>query len=192
MTPRLQRVATDWKTYLGLIAAAGAALTAFEGFFNHVKSAVKLFDDLPPEARWVAVGVLVLAALIAWVAALGGRSVLQRPDRFILSADDPRCLAGREQDVKDLAAECERNPLVFLIGESGAGKSALLQAGLLPFWRAKSEATKTVHRLLPVRIDASGVPWEAGLKTELGRVVASLSDEERKQLGGEPSLAVEG
>jgi hypothetical protein len=188
MSPRIQRLATDWKTYLALLLGASSGLTAVSELFDKVKGAVKGFVDLPPETRWVAAALLGLLGLVALVAALSRRSVLLRPDRFLISADDPRHLVGREKEVKELCGECEASPLVFLKGESGAGKSALVQAGLLPRYRAPAEPGAEPHRLLPVRLDASGLSWEDGLRAELARCVANLSEQDRALLAAKEPL----
>jgi hypothetical protein len=188
MSPRIQRLATDWKTYLALLAAVGSGLAALPEFFNKVKDAVRIFRDLPPETRWVAVALLGLLGLVALLAALSRRSVLLRPDRFLISSDDPRHLVGRDQEVKELCGTCEANSLVFLIGESGAGKSALVQAGLLPYYRAPAKPDAEPHRLLPVRIDTSALSWDDGLLVPLARFVASLSEQDRALLGAKEPL----
>src|SRR5438477_5639307 len=114
MSPRLQRLASDWKTYLALVALIGSALTAFSGVFDNLKNAFKAWVALPSEAKWVAVGLLVVVALIAAIGAWSRRSILLRPERFIVRADDPEQLIGRTDEADELANDCEKNPLVFL------------------------------------------------------------------------------
>ena len=96
MSPRIQRLATDWKTYFALVSAGGSAITAYSGLFDKVKGAIEKWLALPPEAKWVAVALLGLLALFAAIAAWSRRSILLRPDRFIVSADDPEQLIGRK------------------------------------------------------------------------------------------------
>ncbi|MEI7937662.1 MAG: hypothetical protein WCK27_13315, partial [Verrucomicrobiota bacterium] len=191
MNPRIKRLATDWKTYTGIIAAVVTVMAAAPGFFENLTKGIealhKTFTELhklSPDTRWIAVALFVLLTVIALAAAWSRKSVLLRPERFILSADDPRHLVGRDQKVKALADVCEHHPVVFLQGESGAGKSALVQAGLLPFYLNTSpDPRPNPPRLLPVRIDASSLAWADGLRVELARVVRGLSDPERSQLG---------
>jgi hypothetical protein len=104
---------------------------------------------------------------------------LLRPDRFIVDADDPECLVGREGEIKDLADACEKTPVVFLEGESGTGKSALALAGLVPFLRTPAKS----RQLVPVVLHASSLSWQDGLRTELARALARLSLEDCKLLG---------
>ena len=54
------------------------------------------------------------------------------PDALRLQRDNPQHLIGRNEEIDDLVRTCQKQPLVFLEGKSGVGKSALLQAGLVP------------------------------------------------------------
>jgi len=45
---------------------------------------------------------------------------------------------GRDAEIRDLTKRAERNPLTVLFGQSGLGKSSLLQAGVFPRLRANS------------------------------------------------------
>ncbi|NNJ84552.1 MAG: hypothetical protein HKP13_06405, partial [Gammaproteobacteria bacterium] len=62
---------------------------------------------------------------------LSRKSWLLRPEALRLDPDNPEHLRGREEDVKRLFYAVSTLPLVFLEGESGAGKSALIRAGLI-------------------------------------------------------------
>jgi ABC-type ATPase involved in cell division len=59
------------------------------------------------------------------------RSVLLRPEALRLERANPGHLTGGTEDIEQLARLCREGSLVFLEGESGSGKSALLQAGLV-------------------------------------------------------------
>jgi predicted sugar kinase/membrane protein implicated in regulation of membrane protease activity len=179
MSPRIQRLSSDWKTYVALIGAVSAAITAFTGLFNQFKNSIDALHDLPAQAKWVAALILAALALFLAIAAWSRRSILLRPDRFIVSADDPEQLKGRTIEVEALAKECEANPLVFLEGESGTGKSALVRAGLAAFLVDPAEK----RQLIPVLLDASSLSWKEGLRIQLSRAVAGLSSEDRAQLG---------
>jgi hypothetical protein len=80
MSPRLQRLATDWKTYAGLIAGAIAGLAAATDLVKAVANAITEADKLPPETKWVAAGLLAALSVLALVAGVGRRSILLRPD----------------------------------------------------------------------------------------------------------------
>jgi hypothetical protein len=182
MSPRLQRLATDWKTHAGLITGVGAGLAGATGLVEAVAKAVNIADKLPPEAKWLAAGLLAALSVLALISALSRRSTLLRPERFVISAYEPQHLVGRDQEVKELAQACERNTLVFLQGESGAGKSALVLGGLLPHYRATRTGNEAA-RLLPIRIDASPLSWDNDLRVELARALRDVSAEEQARLG---------
>jgi conflict system STAND superfamily ATPase len=182
MSPRLQRLTTDWKTYTGVIAGAVAGLSVATELLDKLAKAVAGVANLPPEMKWLATGLLAALSVLALVAVLGRRSILLRPERLVISADDPKHLVGRDEEVKALARECERNALVFLQGESGAGKSALVLGGLLPHYQA-TRADSEAARLLPIRIDASPLAWDNGLRIELARALRDVSADEQARLG---------
>ncbi len=110
-------------------------------------------DTPDSEARWVVVAVLAVGAAILLYAALSRHSVLRKPERFLVSADNPKYLVGREEHILALTDECEHASLLFLIGESGTGKSALVRAGMLPQLRAPtSPSTGTIRLVPPLRM----------------------------------------
>jgi hypothetical protein len=185
MSIRLQRLATDWKTYLAVLAGLGSLLEAITGVFTKLTQLSEGATHAPVETRWVAVALLAIVATLALFSVLSRRSILLRPERFLVSADDSRLLVGRDEELNALAARCETSPLVFLTGESGAGKSALVTAGLLPHYQNADDDRTSAQVLVPILVDASSLSWSGGLRTELSRELRSLSDEERKKLGFE-------
>jgi hypothetical protein len=58
MSPRLQRLAMDWKTYAGLIAGAVAGLWLATELLDKLAKAVAGVANLPPEAKWRVAGLL--------------------------------------------------------------------------------------------------------------------------------------
>ncbi|MEV6583106.1 XRE family transcriptional regulator [Streptomyces sp. NPDC051582] len=62
--------------------------------------------------------------------------------------EDAGLFFGRERLVEDLLASLSRQPVVALVGASGAGKSSLLHAGLLPRLSAQTPPA-AVHVLTP-------------------------------------------
>jgi WD40 repeat protein len=58
--------------------------------------------------------------------------------------EDADMFHGRERLVDDLAARLSRHRFVAVFGASGAGKSSLLRAGLLPRWQADGEHRSVV------------------------------------------------
>lgn len=90
-------------------------------------------------------------------------------------------LEGRADDIEDVLANLADSSLVFLVGESGAGKSSLLRLGLLP----KLEEDE---KYLPLLVDSWGNDWKEGPREALSREVATkldalLGEEARKELG---------
>jgi hypothetical protein len=108
--------------------------------------------------------------LLIWLRQPKHVSRLQDVDALRLARENLDHLVGRRDDVELLANKCQRSRLVFLIGESGSGKSALVLAGLIP----KLHAEKS---LLPLVIRNWGSDWERdpvrGVATELKQRVGS-------------------
>jgi hypothetical protein len=75
-------------------------------------------------------------------------------DALRLDPQSPEHLIGRRDDLNKLL-NALANPLVFLVSESGCGKSALLRAGVVP-------GQAFTERFLPVYIDMSVLDWEDG------------------------------
>src|SRR5262249_38509899 len=87
---------------------------------------------LPPEAAWSVSAILLAIAvwlLIKWRAQ---HSRILKPEALRLDRDNPEHLVGRVDDIEILFQQCLAKPIIFLEGESGSGKSALVRAGLLP------------------------------------------------------------
>lgn len=187
MNKRLSRFARDWKSYVGMVAGLSSGLTAFTDALDKARGAFAGLRGLPPETRWLAALVLGGLALLALATALSRRSLLLRPERFVVSADEPDHLVGREQEIKALCTECERHHLVFLVGESGAGKSALVRSGVVPRYQAPDGEQVFV----PVLVDLSAVAWHNGLRKALATSISALSDEERQALGIEQAIEPE-
>jgi hypothetical protein len=182
MSPRLHQLASDWKTYLGLLTLLAASTEAVANLYTQLAKDVPWLAQVGPHGRWVAVGVLALVAVFSLRAALARRSALLRPERFVVSADDPGQLVGREEEVIELADTCEQHTLVFLLGASGAGKTALVHAGLTPYCHRPRVAGET-RRLRVLSIDASSLGTR-GLSDELARVLHTLTRHQLAELGG--------
>jgi WD40 repeat protein len=107
---------------------------------------------------------------------LTGRSRLLRPETLRLDPYNRQHLKGREDDIDRLSGLCREFPQVHMVGESGAGKSALVLAGLCPELTAHNE-------LLPLYLDTWGEDWEAGPRTALAGILwKSLSEDDRQAL----------
>jgi hypothetical protein len=124
----------------------------------------------------VALG-LVLIGVLLFIKGLTRRSRLLDPACLLLRAENPRHLKGREQVRVDLARLCQEFPLVHVVGESGAGKTALMQAGVCP-------DLKRAGRVLPIYMDVWGTDWEKGPRSALADALwHALSIGERGDLG---------
>ncbi|NXY96816.1 hypothetical protein HYE82_20990, partial [Streptomyces sp. BR123] len=96
-------------------------------------------------------------------------------------AEDAGLFFGRERLVEDLVATLARHRVVALVGASGAGKSSLLHAGLLP--RLRQDAPHTATRVLtpgphPVQRleEALAAPREPATADELVLVVDQFEE----------------
>jgi WD40 repeat protein len=99
-------------------------------------------DDRYPSAQ-------ELGEALLQVAQRGGAALPDQPYRYLeqfTEADAP-CFFGRERDVARLSQMLAARPFVALVGSSGAGKSSLVHAGLVP--RLRRERTWTVVVMRP-------------------------------------------
>lgn len=81
-------------------------------------------------------------------------SLLVDPDALRLDPQVPEQLVGRQEDLTKLLRVLA-NRLVFLVGESGCGKTALLEAGV-------TRNAAFTARFLPIYIDMSVLDWDDG------------------------------
>jgi hypothetical protein len=146
---RLGKLLDQWK---GLIAGITLLSAAGIGLWQE-------FLKLDPW-RWSwreLCFVLLATVLVAGVAFRSRRvnaSRLVDPDALKLDPQSPEQLVGRREDLDKLLSTLT-NRLVFLVSESGAGKSALLRAGV-------AQGTTFKERFLPVYVDMSVLDWEDG------------------------------
>ena len=96
---------------------------------------IEILQQLPWWSHWAVSAVLVIIAFYLIRVGFADKPRLLRSERFLIQPDEPRFLKGREREVQELGQLCDHESLVFLDGESGCGKSALVCAGLLPWWR---------------------------------------------------------
>jgi hypothetical protein len=143
----------------GIIVALGGVLSAVAGIvgnFTDFFGKIDALHKLPGWAFWItscALFLLCLWLLIKWRTR---HSVLLKPDALRLERDNAEHLVGRADDINNLLQKCVANQIVFLEGESGSGKSALVRAGLLPRF-------KDVKSVLPLMLGELWVDsWERG------------------------------
>src|SRR5262249_36617524 len=153
---------------------------------GHLKGIVEnltSLKSLSPIYLWAGLTVLLLAGLVLlWRALFAGP---RPPDakRLVLDPEkNPEQFVGRRADLQSLAQCLDEGHLVFLSGESGAGKSALINLGLRDFLKSD----RSDLRLQPIVVDSYGASedWDADLSARLAsRFFDSLSPEERARLG---------
>src|SRR5918996_92071 len=127
---KLKAISGTLEVLIGLLALAPQVS-------KNISEAVDAFIQLPPITWYLAPVLLLAVGMFALRDGLARRSRLLRPEALLLKADNPRHLKGREEDIDRLSALCYEYQQVNLVGESGAGKSALIQAGLVPRLQAE-------------------------------------------------------
>ena len=158
----IERAAKQVQSATGLIGIVGGLLAAIAAFNKQLREAVDIFAPLGFGGLVGLAAVLLVVGLAMFARGRRQGSRLIDPDALRLDPRNPEHLIGRGEDVRLLRQKCEARPLVFLVGNSGSGKSALVQAGLVP-------AAVTEGRLLPIYLDMADLDWETG-------PLASLAD----------------
>lgn len=148
----LDRITNRTAALSALLASIAALVNSVSDLFTKLREKWEILHQLPWWSQWVVSALLVIIAFYLIKLSFAGKSRLLHPERFLIRPDEPRFLKGREREIQELGQLCDREPLVFLDGESGCGKSALVCAGLLPWCQADPA------RPLPLQIDLSGVP----------------------------------
>lgn len=148
--------------------------------FTSIREAMKAGDDLAKllaSLDWWAWTVVGTVAVISGLYIRFTRfSRLMSVDALRIDPDNPAHLIGRVDKIEKLEKLCRNSFLVNLVGESGAGKSALVRSGLVP-------SLKENEKLFPIYMDTWGQNWELGPATGLADAVwAALDDEARQKL----------
>jgi hypothetical protein len=139
---KLGNLIDQWKSLLtGVLALISAAVAVYNAL-----------SGLNPLAWSVAAVVALLLAIVAVRSRRAHLSRLVDPDALKLDPGSPEHLVGRREDL-DKLIKALANPLVFLLSESGCGKTALLKAGVM-------QASPFTQRFLPIYIDMSTLDWE--------------------------------
>lgn len=164
-----RRQKRSWRDYWGIpIIALALLFAAYLIAVRYLPSfsywqvrylPLRVTSEINPLLFWTPI--LILVCVWSLLRIPWRRSELLEPAALLLETDLPSHLKGRTEDLERLLRLCREHPLVFLIGESGSGKSALLQAGLLEELRTADST------LLPVYIDSWGSDWEKGPRSAL-------------------------
>lgn len=125
-------------------------------------------------------GVLTLLYKVTrWVRIWLTRSYLGSPELLDLKPRNAFHLKGRPEVCEDLQKKCESHVVVFLEGKPGSGRSALVQAGLIP----SLIAARSV--LVPISFSDPGHLSDDGLFELLSAALGTaLTSEERSRLQG--------
>ncbi|MFZ1429391.1 MAG: hypothetical protein WAS21_21770, partial [Geminicoccaceae bacterium] len=164
----------------GLIVEATAAI----GLVGGLLAAITAFQ--PQWAAFAALGyfgwlglasALVVAAVVLFLARRRKRSRLLDPDALRLDPSNADHLVGRAGEIGDLARICDASGLVFLSGDSGTGKSALVRSGLVPTLAATG-------RWRPIVVDMADRDFDRGPCSAMAEAFwRALPDTERTRLG---------
>ena len=170
------------RTFEDKVKTLGGALSALLGILTFVpqfkQSLIQAFEALGlPSTTWWGVAVVLLLAGAVVLRESLRRSRFLRPEALFLRAHDPAHLKGRDEDIHLLVALCHEYQQIHLLGESGAGKTALIQAGLCPALQAQ-------RGVLPIYQGVWGHDWQAGPYTALRDAFwAALSADDCQALG---------
>jgi len=160
-----------------IVGGIGALFAAINSLSDTVRKTVGILSGFDEWQLWGAA--LALCAISLWLFRLSRRrsSVLLHPEALSLDRRNPAHLVGRADDIDQLARLCREESLIFLEGESGAGKSALLQCGLVP-------ALKDYPGLLPIYVESLvGSDWERDPRAFLATALwSALNEDSRKVL----------
>jgi hypothetical protein len=163
---------------LQLILGIFTPLVAIIGLATDILDKITAFQKFGPWLSWPFY--VALFAFGIWLLYKRGtrHSRLLKPDSLRLERDNTQHLVGRADDIANLVEQCLAKQVVFLEGESGSGKSALVRAGLLP--KLKEEKT-----LLPLMLSDRWIDeWERGPFQALRSAVIMSAT-----AGSDPSVA---
>jgi len=140
-----------------IVGAAGVIVKALLDFVRDGKAFSEILTSLDWWA-WTVIGTCVFVAGL--YVRFSKSSRLLKVEALRIDPDNPDHLIGRREKIEQLAHLCRDSFLVDLVGESGAGKSAMVRSGLVP-------ALRDDETLLPVYMDTWGQDWELGPRTGL-------------------------
>ena len=149
------------KVFVGIVVALGGTSTAlaelfkfFDTFHNTLQNPASVWF------LWLISSVFVLFGLFLCYQGLSTKSRLLKPEQLHLDPDNIKHLRGRDLDIKRLSDAVTKNSQVFLAGESGCGKSALIRTGLIP---VLNDALPIDAAILPIYINTYENDWDNDL-----------------------------
>lgn len=150
------------KKYRLAVSEIGVALGAITGVIAWERTAHLNIDE-----RWLWIGAVLLFL------AIGVHHWVTRPASRIREAGamDPSWLIDRDREITSWVQHIKQWRLVWLRGQSGSGKSALVRAGLVPALEREGSG------FLPVYVDYWPSDWEKGPWEALAREFRRASNE---------------
>jgi hypothetical protein len=175
--PFVKRLQTVLGGTTAVIAAVTAVLLAIPTFRDAVVKAFPAAAGFPRALEWTILATVCVVGVAVFFLGRVRESRLAPGANLRLDRDNPDHLLGRADDVENLRVLCREWPQVHLVGEAGAGKTALLRAGLMPLLKAGGQA-------VPIYVNAYGQDWVKGPRSALAEALwDALTEDQRKQLG---------
>lgn len=158
-----------------ILTGASVIIAALSAFLKHALE----IHTLSRASFWTLLLIVFIAGSFFLYRAFSRKSRLIRPEALLVDPDNPTHLKGRSELTTALL-EAIQNRIVFLEGESGAGKSALIRSGLL----LAIQDDESDQNVLPLYFNFYGSDWESGPEDQLIDVVWNqLNDEQKAALG---------
>ena len=159
-----------------LVIAIGALTSLIATVREFLDAAGDASNAFRSAGLWTGVAVGVALIFVGLYVRFRKASRLLKIDALRIDSDNPKHLIGRGEKIDQLEHLCRDSYLVHLVGESGAGKSALVRSGFVPKLREDES-------LLPVYMDTWGQDWEHGPRTALMAALwTTLTEEDRGKL----------
>jgi len=140
MAPEQEIPSAETQPVIGYIKDISSVITAITGLVALLGAFATNIQTWIPPLKGIekpVLGIIALALLSATASIqrkrLTKQSELLQP--HALDLDPQKDLVGREEDVRHIKEHVNNSSLVWLVGDSGAGKSALLTAGAIPTLR---------------------------------------------------------
>jgi hypothetical protein len=180
----------------GIVVALGGIIGNFTDFFGKIEA----FNKPPLWVFLTASSALFVLGLWLLIRRRTRYSRILESDALRLDRDNSEHLVGRAEDIDNLLQQCLIKQIVFLEGESGSGKSALVRSGLLPrlqhdksilplmladlwvnYWeRGPSEALKRAMNNSGAFVPDSAVKVAEGETKPAARPLLTLADIEQE------------
>ena len=168
-----------WKDLLASLSGALGGIAGVLAAWEDLRNKLQGLRNLDPLFLGIAGGLLLAVAIYLQRDRLQRRPILLHPDALRLHAGEH--FVGRQAETEVLLESCAGWPLVWLIGESGVGKSSLVRYGLLP--RLRDDPKR-----FPVYISSWGLDWVQGPLDALAEALAGIGGEGSKAVGDAAAL----